>query len=110
MIEAQYEVLGKCVKRCARPGSGKDDRTPSSWSAYGFASEVLRALGRNDSATLLKTPARGLTLKKSSLPSAKPPKIKITHPTKDYFGQQCRIVSGVIGSDLSHQHISLKCV
>jgi hypothetical protein len=35
MIVAQYEVLGNCVKRCARPG--RDDRTPGSWSAYCFA-------------------------------------------------------------------------
>jgi hypothetical protein len=58
---------------------------------YEIASKVLRALGRNDSTP--QNSRKGLTLKKSSLPSAKSLKIKITHPTNDSFGQQCRIVS-----------------
>jgi hypothetical protein len=52
------------------------------------ASEVLRALTLNDRAHSSSAPAKGLTLKKSSLPSAEPLKIEITHPIYGYFGQQ----------------------
>jgi hypothetical protein len=47
-----------------------------------------RALGLNDRAHSSRLPQGGVTLKKSSLPSAKPLKIDITHPTLRLFGQQ----------------------
>ena len=130
MIVAQYEVLGNCVKRYVVPE--RDDRTPGSWSAYGFAStsnhrsslrdgRVFFAISRSGSRripgyyqnvpsgqkcavrirkrsiknvrakrqrTTARTPQnsrKGLTLKKSSLSSAKPLKIKITHLSYGYL-------------------------
>jgi hypothetical protein len=64
----------------------------SLWDINGLcesASEVLRVLGLNDRAHSSRLAQGGLTLDKSSLPSAKPLKIEITYPTYGYFRQQC---------------------